>query len=250
MALSALAAGCQKQDDHPPYAAPCEVDCKPTTELDGGSGTLTGQVLQLTDQSFVKTALYSKTATVSADGSSAATVTGPWDGADPYTLDGVAAEPINWASVNPDEAQGDAMLTYQAVATNMVSVADLHLVSASTLDAVFNAVSAIRSPTFGQVVLFFHSRGTGAPLAGLQVSITTAQVAAYASGAGWTLDDGTAVTDASGLVVFGNVETTTGVQTVTISRAQTATLAPVSAGTFPVKVVEGAVTMANVNVQL
>ncbi|HEX7452005.1 MAG TPA: hypothetical protein VF294_06960, partial [Polyangiaceae bacterium] len=71
LALSALAAGCQKQDDHPPYAAPCEVDCKPTagislgsssgtptttptTDLDGGSGSLTGQVLQLTDQSFVK----------------------------------------------------------------------------------------------------------------------------------------------------------------------------------------------------
>jgi len=63
------------------------------------------------------------------------------------------------------------------------------------------------------------------------------------------LDDGTAVTGASGLVVFGNVETT-GTQTVTVSRAATATAAAIPGGTFPVKVVEGAATIANVNVQL
>jgi len=210
---------------------------------------LTGQVLQLTDESFINTALFSKTATVSADGSSGGTVTGTWDGADPYTLNGVASELTNWASVKPDAAQGDAMLTYQAVATSTVSMSDLNVVSATTLDAVFTAVSAIRSPVFGQVVLFFRSKGTGAPLAGLRVTITTAQVAAYASSSGWTLDDGTAVTDASGLVVFGNVETA-GVQTVTVSRAATATAVAVQGGTFPVKVVEGAATLANVSVQL
>lgn len=266
LALSALVAGCQKQDDHPPYAAGCQANCKPVTgisigtstgtpittpptDLDGGTGTLTGQVLQLTDESFVNNALFSKTASVSADGSTTATVTGTWDGADPYTLDGVASEAINWVSVTPDEAQGDAMVTYQAVSTATASMANLNVVSATTLDAVFTAVSAIRSPAFGQVVLFFHSNGTGAPLPGLRVTITTAQVAAYASSIGWTLDDGTAVTNASGLVVFGNVETS-GVQTVTISRAATATAAAVPGGTFAVKVVESAVTMANVDVQL
>jgi hypothetical protein len=265
LALSALAAGCQKEDDHPAFAAGCQVNCKPVTgisigttpgtpittpaDLDGGSGSLTGQVLQLTDQSFVNTALYSKTATVAADGASGASVTGTWDGADPYTLDGVASEAINWVSVKPDQAQGDVLLTYQAVATKSVSMVDLNVVSATTLDAVFTAVSAIRSPAFGQVVLFFRSIGTGAPLAGLHVTITTAQVAAYASSTGWTLDDDTAVTNASGLVVFGNVETT-GVQTVTITRAATATAAAVQGGTFSVKVVEGAATLANVSVQL
>jgi len=129
----------------------------------------------------------------------------------------------------------------------------LALVSSTTLDAVFTAVAALRSPAFGQVALFFRSTGTGAPLAGLRVTMTAAQVAAYASSTGWTLDDGTAVTDASGLVVFGNVETTAAngsTQTVTISRAATATAAAVPGGTFPVKVVEGAATLANVNVQL
>jgi hypothetical protein len=270
-ALGALVAGCQKQDDHPPYAAGCQKNCQPIsgisigtstgtptttppTDLDGGSGSLTGEVLLLTDESFLNTALYAKSATVSADGASVATVTAAWDGADPYMLADVATdEAINWVSVKPDEVQGDALLTYRAVATSSVSTADLTLVSSVTLDAVFTAVASLRSPSFGQVALFFRSMGTGAPLAGLRVTMTTAQVAAYASTTGWTLDDGTAVTDASGLVVFGNVETTAangGTQTVTISRAATATAAAVLGGTFPVKVVEGAATIANVNVQL
>jgi len=214
---------------------------------------LTGQVLMLTDESFLNTALYAKTATVSADGGSVATVTAAWDGADPYTLDDVLAEATNWVSVKPDEIQGDAMQTYQAVATNSVSTADLALVSSTTLDAVFTAVTSLRSPAFGQVVLFFRSTGTGAPLAGLRVTMPTAQVAAFASSTGWILDDGTAVTDASGLVVFGNVETTGAAgstQTVTISRAATATAAAVQGGTFSVKAVEGAATLATVNVQL
>jgi hypothetical protein len=266
----ALGAGCQKQDDHPPFAAGCQMNCQPIsgisigsspgtptttppTDVDGGSGSLTGEVLMLTDESFVNTALYTKTATVSADGAGVATVTATWDGADPYMLADVASKPINWLSVKPDEVQGDALLTYQAVATDSVLTADLALVSSVTLDAVFTAVASLRSPAFGQVALFFRSAGTGAPLAGLHVTMTAAQVAAYASSTGWLLDDGTAVTDASGLVVFGNVETTAangGTQTVTVIRAATATAAAVQGPTFPVKVVEGAATMANLNVQL
>jgi hypothetical protein len=269
-ALGALVAGCQKQDDHPPYAAGCQKNCQPisgisigsspgtptttpSTDQGGGSGSLTGEVLLLTDESFLNTALYAKTATVSADGAGVATVTATWDGADPYLLNDVASEAINWVSVKPDEVQGDALLTYQAVATKSVSTADLALVSSITLDAVFAAVASLRSPAFGQVALFFRSMGTGAPLAGLRVTLTAAQVAAYASSTGWTLDDGTAVTDASGLVVFGNVETTGAngsTQTVTVSRAATATAAAVPGGAFSVKVVEGAATIANVNVQL
>jgi hypothetical protein len=207
----------------------------------------------LTDQSFVNTALYSKPATVSADGMGATPVKGTWDGADPYTLDGVASEAINWVYTKPDEAQGDALPTYQAVATKAVSMADLTLVSSTTLDAVFTDVAALRSPIFGQVVLFFRSSGTGAPLSGLHVSLASAQIAAYASSAGWTLDDGTAVTNAAGLVVFGNVETTganAAIQTVTVSRPATATAPAIVGGTFPVKVAEGAATIANVSVQL
>jgi hypothetical protein len=270
LTLSALAAGCQKQDDHPPFAAACQENCQPTLGIsigsspgtpttpapsgqDAGTGSLTGQVLLLTDQSFVNTALYSKPATVSADGTGAASVTGTWDGADPYTLDGVASEAINWVYTKPDEAQGDALPTYQAVATKAVSMADLTLVSSTTLDAVFTDIAALRSPVFGQIVLFFHSTGTGAPLSGLHVTLASAQVAAYASGTGWTLDDGTAVTDAAGLVVFGNVETTganAATQKVTVSRAATATAPAIVGGTFSVKVAEGAATIANVTVQL
>jgi hypothetical protein len=267
LALSAFAVGCQKQDDHPPFAPACLKNCQPTPGIsigsspgvpttpvpsgqDGGTGTLTGQVLLLTDQSFINATLYAKTASVSADGTAATTATGTWDGATPYMLDGVASELTNWVYAKPDEAQGDALATYQAVATSAVSMADLTLVSSTTLDAVFTDVAALRSPIFSQVVLFFRSAGTGAPLAGLHVSLPSAQVAAYASStAGWTLDDGTAVTDATGLVVFGNVETTganAALQTVTVNRAATAS----AAKTFSVKVAEGAATIANVNVQL
>jgi len=220
------------------------------TDGGNGSGTLTGQVLQFTDQTFVAASLFAKTATVSADGATTATVTAAWDGADPYTLAGLALETTNWISVQPGDLQGDALLTYQAVDTTGASTANLAVVSGPTLDEIFTSVSAIRSPTFGQVVLFFRSAGNDTPLSGLHVAMAAAQIAAYASGSNWILDDGTAVTDTSGLVLFGNVDTTGSTATVTVSRVATATTAAADGGTFTVKAVEGAVTLASVDAQL
>ena len=269
--MAAGTVGCQKQDDHPAFAEGCEVDCKPITGVglgspigggsagapstitDAGTGTLTGKVVLLNDQTFAAATLFTKTAVVAADGATGSAVTGPWNGADPYTLAGVASEAANWVSVKPDDAQGDALLTYQPVATNNVSSADLAVISSTPLDVVFNAISTQRSPNFGQVVLFFRSVGTGAPVAGLHVAMAAAQVAAYAATGGWVLDDGTAITNASGLVVFGNVEATSAngaTQAVTVTRPASATAPATSGGTFAVKVVEGDATIATVNVQL
>jgi hypothetical protein len=268
-ALSVLAAGCQKQDDHPAYAAGCQSNCAPVIGIslgpgtsgtpgtdagsDAGTGDLTGQVALLNDEGFVNDVLFNKTASVAADGASGSTVTGNWDGATAYTLENVALEATNWLSVKPDDVQGDALLTYQPVATKSAVTANLYVISSAALDSVFTSVAAPRSVTFGQVVLFFHSMGTGAALSGLHVSMPAAQIAAYASGKAWILDDGTAVTDATGLVVFGNVDSTKangGTQTVTVDRAATTTSAAISGGTFAVKVVESAATFAHVDVQL
>ncbi|MEO7032805.1 MAG: hypothetical protein ABI548_03160 [Polyangiaceae bacterium] len=270
LAIGLSALGCQNQDDHPPFAEGCEVNCKPTTGVglgspimgtagasstvtDAGTGMLTGNVALLTDQTFVNATPFTNTAVVSADGATGTAVTAPWNGTDPYELAGVAQEGANWVSVKPDDAQGDALLTYQPVATNNDSTANLAVISGPTLDALFTSVTAQRSPNFGQVALFFQSVGTNSPVAGLHVSMASAQVAAYAAASGWVLDDGTAVTNASGLVVFGNVDAAlanNGTQAVTVTRPATATAPAISGGTFLVKSVEGAATIATVNVQL
>jgi hypothetical protein len=202
--------------------------------------------LLLADESFVRTTVYPERATVTADGASGTPVTDDWDGATPYLLEDVARLPVNWVSVKPDKIGGEVLLTYQAVASNRVTEADLGLVSAATLDGIFNAVSTLRSPDSGQVILFFRSAATGVPISGLHVVMPQAQAGIYAAPNGWVLDDGTALTDKSGLVLFGNVEppNSGGTQTVIVTRAGTA------AGQFAVKVVQAAASIASVDVQL
>jgi hypothetical protein len=82
--------------------------------------------------------------------------------------------------------------------------------------------------------------------------MTAAQAGIYASATGWTLDDGEAVTDQSGLVVFGNVEpaATGATRLVTVTRAATSSMAAAPAGQFPVKVVAGAVSITSLGIQL
>jgi len=260
--------GCQKQDDHPPFAAGCETDCKPpqiisvgsssaggttTPTADGGfdAGTLTGSVDELNDATFSNAIAFTQAAIVSADGASGTAVTGNWDGMNPYQLTGVAAEATNWISVAPNAAQGDAIQTFQAVQTDATDSADLVVVNSAVLDGVLTAIASTRAPAFGQVVLFFRNAGTGATLSGIQATMTASEAPAYAEASGWVFPDDTTTTNASGLVVFGNVDPSAGgTQTVTVTRPATATTAAVSGGQFPVKVVEGAVTIASVAVQL
>jgi len=267
-----LLSGCQKSDEHPPFAAGCEDNCpllpgiavgvgtgsagssSMNPDSDAGTGTLSGTVLQLTDDTFVHATLYMNGATVTADGASGSPVTATWEGvaSEPYVLDGVAHLATNWVSVKPSLVGGELLPTYQAVQTKQVTNVDLALVSSAVLDGIFNTVASLRSPDSGQVVLFFRSAGTGAPLAGLHVTMAKAQAAIYATTNGWAFDDGTAITNKEGLIVFGNVEpaNSNGAQSVVVTRAATASTPAVAAGQFAVKVVQGAVTIATVDVQL
>lgn len=270
-----LLTGCQKQDEHAPFAAGCESDCKPTPGITIGSsgtaaggaggaaasdagftaGELSGQVLALTDDTFSQGTLFAQSATISADGASGAPVSGTWNGADPYALSGLAVSATNWVRVTPTNVQGDALPTIQAVQTNATDSADLFVIDAAAIDSVLIAVSAVRAPGLGQVVLFFRNAGTGAPLSGVQAVMknNAAETAAYAATSGWVLQDDTTTTSAKGLVVFGNVSLPTGgstTQTVTVSRPATATTAAVSGGQFSVQVAEGAVTLATVGLKL
>ena len=268
LGFGSLVVACQKQEDHPPFAAGCEGVCAPLPGIsvgvgsgsagsssaasDAGPASLTGQVLVLKDDSFVTATPYPNGATISADGASGSPVTATWDGATPYQLDGVARLATNWVSVKPTLVGGDALLTYRAVQTTTTSSIDLAMASQTVLSGIFTAVSSLQSPNFGQVVLFFRSAGGGAALSGLHVVMPKAELAAYKSAAGWILDDGTAITDTSGLVVFGNVDpaNSAGTQAVTVTKAATSTSAAVSEGQFAVRVVQGAVTIATVGIQL
>ena len=270
LALVFLLQGCQKAEEHPPFAAACQTNCpllpvisgangsaggSSIPDSDAGTGTLEGQVFLLTDATFAHGSLYNSGATVSADGANGSPVTAAWAGVDPFdpfVLDGVARVATNWLSVQPDQIGGDALPTYQALQTFQITSANLYLASANTLDGIFNAVSTLRSPNSGQVVVFFQSAATRTPLSGLHVSMTNAQAGIYATATGWVLDDGTAVTSQSGLVVFGNVEPTSSgsTQLVTVTRAATGTTPAAAAGQFPVKVVTGAASIAVFGVQL
>lgn len=264
----ALASGCQKKDDHPPFEQGCESNCPQLPGISVGNGSsgsgsggastsdagptsLTGQVLLLNDDTFVKTALFNRAATVSADGFSGSPVTADWNGADDYVLQGVSRLPTNWVSVKPEQLGVDALETYQAVSTASVTQVNLATVSSTVLDGIFNSLASLRSPSFGQVILFFRSQGTGTALSGLHVAMPASALAAYHTATGWIVDDGTAVTDQTGLVLFGNVDAAnaSGTQTVTVERAATATTPAVSGGQFAVRSVVGAVTIATVNVQ-
>ena len=270
LASSAVLAGCQKED-HPPYAVACETDCKPTPIISIGSapggstpvtpptdagfeaGTLTGNVLALNDDTFGRAAAFSQPATVSADGATGSPVSGTWNGTTPYVLSGVAVVGTNWLSVAPSNVQGDALPTLQAVQTSATDTADLYVVDTAVIDGVLTAVSASRAPALGQVVLFFRNAGTGAALSGLQVVMNAAEAPAYAAASGWVSPDDTTVTSASGLVVFGNVvlpNAGSTTQTLSVTRLATATTPAASGGQFSVKVVEGAVTVATIPVQL
>ena len=226
-----------------------------TPDSDAGTGSLQGHVLMLSDDTFVSAMPYTGDATVTADGVNGTPVSGTWNGTDPtalYSLEGVASLVTSWVSVKPKLVSDAALPTYEAVQTNRVSNVDLKLVSAATLDDIFSSVFTLRSPESGQVVLFFQSAGTRAALSGLHVTMPTAQAAIYAGDRGWVLDDGTAHTNESGLVVFGNVEpaNSNGTQTVSVTRAATPTTPATDAGQITVKVVQGAVTIATVDVQL
>jgi hypothetical protein len=113
-------------------------------------------------------------------------------------------------------------------------------------------VAPPRSTNLGQVVLFFRNSGTGMPLSGLHVAMSAAVFTAYRSGSAWVEDDGTNVTDQSGLVLFGNVDlaNTTGTQPVTVTKAASGSNPAVNAGTFAARVVAGAVSIATVDVEL
>lgn len=249
----------------------CTSDCKPTIGISIGSGsgggnpvttpddagfdagTLTGSVRALSDESFTHAVPFIQSATVSADGAAGTAVSAIWNGSDAYQLSGVAVAATNWVSVAPDAIQGDALPTLQAVQTNATDAADLLVVDSAVVDSVLTQVLAIRSSALGQVVLFFRNAGTGAPLAGVQAVMRSAEAPAYAAASGWVLQDDTTTTNTSGLVVFGNVTlpvagSTT--QVVTVSRPATATTGAISGGQFAVKVVEGAVTLASIGVQL
>lgn len=266
LGLALFGVACQGKDEHPVFLPTCEATCNPAPGVivntggpgapsgaggaDAGPTTLTGQVFLLNDSSFVRASLYSSGAAISADGASGAPVTALWDGADPFLLADLLRAGTTWVTVKPNLVGGDALPTIQAVGVGATPNIDLSLISGAALDDVFGGSSLQRLPNFGQVVLFFRSGGTGVPLQGLRVKLAGADFTSYRSGSGWLLDDGLAVTDQSGLVVFGNVAVAANrTQTVVVTRAATATRPAVPGGQFVVRVLPDAATLAAVNVQ-
>jgi hypothetical protein len=253
--LSLALGGCQS-DKTAPFTGDCSGDpvlCNPhpggvgggqrgdagfdAALVDGGPlGTLTGNVLVLSDD-LVTSATYPSPATVQADGATIATVTAPWDGTTPYLLTDVKQEVQNWVGAKPANTADDPQWTFLPVPTDSATSQNLFLVRGSTLDAIFDVLTArpTRNTALAQIVVSFFSVSTQAPISGLTASLPQAEVVAYANAASWTDVPGS-ITDNTGTLVFANVST--GIPAII-------TLGGTRSGTASVQVVAGAVSLAS-----
>jgi hypothetical protein len=253
--LSLALGGCQS-DKTAPFTGDCSGDpvlCSPhpggvgggqrgdagfdAALVDGGPlGTLTGNVLVLADD-LVTAATYPSPATVQADGATTATVTAPWDGTTPYVLTDVKQEVQNWVGAKPANTADDPLWTFLPVPTDSATTQNLFLVRGSTLDAIFDVLTArpTRNTALAQIVVSFFSVSTQAPISGLTATLLQSEVGAYANAASWTDVPG-ATTDNTGTVVFANVGT---------GAPAIITLGGTRSGTASVQVVAGAVSLAS-----
>jgi hypothetical protein len=178
---------------------------------DGGAGapgevTLTGQVAVYADETFdvERTALYGDQATIEADGP-AARVRATWDGASSFALGPLSPRTENWVAALPASTRTVLPTLYPIDTTRSRHVL-LPLVSASTLDLIFDVVTlpVARQSNRGHAVLFVKDVATRAPIAGVRITQAESELVAYAVAGGFS-DRAGEVTDASGLVVLGNV---------------------------------------------
>jgi hypothetical protein len=233
---AALVLGCASnngQNDAPPPT--CVGDCglppglgsglPPTDGGDGGPGeggtsgtgvVLTGTVQQINDETnFVTTGPFTSTATLQAEGADGTTVTGMWDGSNPFALQGVVSAAPAWVLTTPlNAAAVDALPAMEPVNTNSpnaqgVVTANIGLVRSTTIDAIFSLTTTPISndTTKGQIILrLVDKTSTSAmppALSGVSVSVPSAQVILY--GASGSFSDVANATDPTGVVVLANV---------------------------------------------
>ncbi len=229
MALSlVLLVACADDPEKPP-ALSCDGPCigrpsgavRPGTPTDAGAGgggngdaafddaglpdevTLTGSVVEFSDDTFSRVQAYSGRARVSALASDGGRVAANFEG-DVFELFGVLPTPVNWIAAEP-LGDFEALSTYHVVDSTQNRELVLGLVPQSTLELIYGILSTpvALEPGTAHAVLFFTDSQTKEPVSGVGVSLPLAEVIAFGSADSWSDID--VATGPPGSVILGNV---------------------------------------------
>lgn len=185
---------------------------------DGGTSKgvlLTGTVLVLNDDvNFVVTGAYTGITDLKAEGADGRTVTGQWNGSEPFSLVNVLKAAPLWVLATPRNLTADDVLpVLEPVQTGKPDsqgtvTADLLLVHATSIEHLFDLASVpfTNDSTKAQIILrLVDKTSTGndpPPLAGIGVS-ATAEATLYGASGGFS--SVATVTDTTGVVMLANV---------------------------------------------
>lgn len=244
-----LCLACQQELDHPDAAPTCDpsvMKCvfmpPPAMGMDGNTGgdssvgeettTFSGTLRALNDDYFDQGNAFTGRAKVSATGERGRRVTTEYDGTS-FQLNEVLKDPGNWFWVEP--AAGTGMIpTLMPVDTRSVRADSLivGVVNGLAVDNIFAFTNTERSVERAQVVLTLVDE-SGRSVPGVTGTLT-AEVTAYRAAGGWVGDD---ITDDSGMIFFGNVQTGSALSSVSINLRGAVT------ARLDVKVAAGAITL-------
>jgi hypothetical protein len=178
----------------------------------GSEVTLSG-VVALLSEDWETADLFPDAVDLRAESPRATSVVGVWSGSvsDPFLIEGVLSAPAVWVHGRP-RGGSDALPTLEPMRSEdpdgdglVVSDQPFVLVRSSVIDEIFSLASSPVLPdeAKAQVVLRLVSGGAQNGLAGVEVTAPQAEFVMY--GVNGTFSDIPDETDASGLVMLGNV---------------------------------------------
>lgn len=222
--MVATSLGCAEEEERPDLVSVCSDDCKPGVAQSGGSGPSTpsvtsgtstsggGDVIELEgnlalfadDRFQLEHVLpFSESAMVFSEDADSRVLNAPYDGQS-FTITGVQSGEATGVLVVPDDPNSIGWPSLLRVDTRESQAVTLPLVNSEVLSEIFASIrsQAVVEPDRGQLVLRFSDADED-PIRGVRVDVPQASFVAYAEGAAWSED--ATETDASGLVVAGNI---------------------------------------------
>lgn len=209
--------------------------------------TLTSNVLLLNDLDFRNGGPFTDSAEIRVQKAGGGSVTGNWNGTDPFRIENVLEGRAIWALGTPSAAlNNDALATLEPVRTDnpnsdgVVEADPFALVRASVMDNIYDLLTVPITLDRGraQIVLrLVNDAGSGR--AGVRVTAQNAEVVIYAASGGFS--DAEMQTDNTGLVVLANTPASAwpgSLVSVSFAGADT--------GAADLRVVAGAVTVVSV----
>lgn len=215
--------GCAEEEERPDVIPVCEDSCNPGPGPSGGSGpssssttsgtstggddeiVLNGNLGVFANDRFDLEQLlpFGELATVFSQDPDRRVIDAKYDGQE-FSLTNLQSGEATGVLVVPDDPDGVPWPTLLRVDTLESRTVTLPLVSSEVLTEIYSGLRSqpTLEPGRGQLILRFSDEDL-APIPGVRVSVPGADFLAYADGAGWS--DDAEQTDASGLVIAGNI---------------------------------------------